>query len=121
MPRTELAGLPDGGPATLAGVKVHLSITDTRDDTRITAQVAAVNRLVRSWPCSEPAVDAATWDAAPDVVEGATMLAARLFRRKESPAGVESMGPLGAAYVMRSDPDVAMLLQLGPYAGPEVG
>lgn len=121
MPRTELAGLPEGGPATLAGVKVHLTITDTRDDDRIQSQVDAVNRMVRCWPCSQAAVGG-TWAAdAPDVVEGATMLAARLFRRKESPAGVESMGPLGAVYVVKSDPDVALLLQLGPYAGPEVG
>lgn len=121
MSRTELAGLPDGGPATLAGVKNHLSITDSADDTRITATVDAVNRMVRSWPCSEVAVDADTWDGAADVVEGATMLAARLFRRRESPAGVASLGPQGAVYVMRSDPDVAMLLRLGAYAGPEVG
>jgi hypothetical protein len=116
-----VAGLPDGGPATLAGVKGHLSIPDTRDDTRITAIVAGVNRMVRSWPCSLAAADQDNWTAAPDVVEGATMLAARLFRRKESPAGVESMGPAGVAYVVRNDPDVALLLQLGPYAGPEVG
>ncbi len=120
-PRAEVVGLPDGGPTTLAMVKTHLTVKDTRDDDRITAIVSAVNRVVRSWPCSEAAVGASDWTGADDVVEGATMLAARLWRRKGSPAGVEAMGTLGAAYVMRNDPDIAMLLQLGPYAGPQVG
>ena len=121
MARKELAGLPEGGPATLADVKADQGITDTRDDDRLEAIVAAVNRLVRSWPVSEPAVDAADWSAAPDALQGARMLAGRLFRRKGSPAGVEAFTSGGAVYVMRNDPDVAMLLQLGPYAPPEVG
>lgn len=119
--RTELVGLPPEGPTTLALVKAHLAMTDSRDDARVQAIVDAVNRVVRCWPASTPAVDAADWSGAPDAVEGATMLAARLWRRKGSPAGVEAMGTLGATYVMRNDPDIAMLLQLGPYAGPQVG
>lgn len=121
MPRTELEGLPDGGPSTLPAVKEHLGITDARDDTTITRKVEAVNALVRAWPCSSLAVGEADWAKAPAVVEGANMLAARWFRRKGSPAGVESVGTLGAVYVMRTDPDIAMMLGLGPYAGPEVG
>lgn len=115
----ELAGLPDGGPATLTGVKEHLSITDDRDDTRLTQIVAAVNSQVRSWPVSTVAVDAETWPAR--IVEGANMLAARLFRRKNSPAGVETFGDQGATYVMRNDPDIAMLLKLGGYTAPQIG
>ena len=58
----------------------------------------------------------------PEAVEyGATLLGARLYRRRNSPAGVETFGQLGAVYVMRNDPDVAMLLKLGPYARPQVG
>lgn len=121
MARTELVGLPEGGPTTLGLVKAHLSITDARDDARLTPIVAAVNRVVRAWPVSAPAQEADDWDGCLDVVEGATMLAARLFRRKNSPAGVESFGSLGAAYVMRNDPDIGMLLQLGPWAPPSVG
>lgn len=122
--RTEVVGLPEGGPTTLPLVKTHLTITDNTDDDRLESIVSAVNRVVRCWPASEAAVAdpvAENWDAAPDVVEGATMLAARLWRRKGSPAGVEAMGSLGATYVMRNDPDIALLLQLGPYAGPQVG
>lgn len=121
MARTELAGLPEGGPATTAAVKAYLTIADTRDDEAIDGIVKAVNRVVRSWPASLPAVGQATWDDESDVVQGAVMLAARLFRRKGSPAGVESFGSLGAAYVMRTDPDIAMLLQIGPWAPPSVG
>ena len=120
-PRIELAGLPEGGPATVAGVKVKLSLTDTRDDALVSQVVAAVNRLVRSWPCSVPAVDAEDWSGVAEVVDGAEDLAARWFRRKGSPAGVESVGTLGAVYVMRNDPDVAMKLGLGPYEGPVIG
>lgn len=119
--RTELAGLPEGGPATLPGVKAHLGITDERDDGAITLAVNAVNNMVRCWPCSLPAVGEADWAKTDATVQGATMLAARHFRRKNSPGGVESVGTLGAVYVQRNDPDVAMLLGLGPYAGPEVG
>jgi hypothetical protein len=49
------------------------------------------------------------------------MMAGRLFRRRESPAGVAAFGELGAVYVMRNDPDVAMLLGLGSWAKPMVG
>lgn len=122
-PRTELAGLPVGGPATLAGTKRKLSIPvgDTVDDDLISQVVAAVNRLVRSWPCSEPAVGAEDWTGVTEVVDGAEDLAMRWFRRKGSPAGVESIGTLGAVYVMRNDPDVAMKLGLGSYEGPVIG
>lgn len=115
----ELANLPGQGPATLAGAKASLSITDTEDDARLTDLVAAVNSMVRTWPCSAPAVGAEAFPAR--VIEGATMLVVRLFRRKNSPAGVEAMGESGPAYVMRNDPDVAMLLNLGTYTKAQVG
>lgn len=117
----ELVGLPSGGPTSLPLVREQLSITggDTRDDTELTTVVAAVNSEVRTWQVAQDAVDAAEW---PERIQhGATMLAARLHRRKGSPAGVESFGSLGAAYVMRTDPDIAMLLKLGSWQRPQVG
>jgi hypothetical protein len=116
-----LVGLPEGGPTTLDAVKVQLSIAvdDLADDDRLSGIVAAVNNSIRGWAVSEPVVDQETW---PDrIVTGATLLCARLFRRKNSPAGVEAFGSQGAAYVMRNDPDIAMLLRLGTWQGPEVG
>lgn len=52
---------------------------------------------------------------------GAKMLAARVYRRRNSPAGVESIGELGPVYVQRNDPDLAQLLKIGRYAVPKVG
>jgi hypothetical protein len=121
MSDTELAGLPEGGPASMTATKVMLSIdaTDVRDDAELSNIVAAVNAEVRTWPVSTAAVGAAAWPA--NLERGAHMLAARLFRRRNSPAGVESFGSLGAAYVMRTDPDIAMLLKLGSWQRPGLG
>lgn len=125
MSGTEVAGLPTGGPADLDRVKSHLSITDTRDDTRLGEIVAAVNSLVRTWRCAEDSsapdtpVEDRQWKGA--TVEGCTLLVARLFRRKNSPAGVEAFTDLGPVYVRRQDPDVAMYLGLGDWSGPVIG
>lgn len=116
---TELVGLPEGGPTSLPAVKAQLSITDAGDDTELTSIVDAVNNEVRTWSISQDAVGQPEWPAR--IVQGCTMLAARLFRRKGSPAGVEAFGSLGGAYVMRTDPDIAMLLKLGTWARPQVG
>jgi hypothetical protein len=79
--------------------------------------VAAVNRFVRR--LHNPGPDG-TW--APDHQAGALLLAARLYRRRNSPDGVYTLGgEQGVAYVARTDPDVAMYLQLGAYAVPTVG
>lgn len=117
----ELVGLPEGGPTTRELVKRQLSIapTDARDDGKLDDIVAAVNNMVRTWRISESAVGLEAWPER--IVLGASMLAARLFRRKNSPAGVESFGQLGAAYVMRNDPDIAQLLALGSYQLPQIG
>ncbi|MDK8450894.1 hypothetical protein [Corynebacterium mastitidis] len=60
-----------------------------------------------------------TWGA--DVAFGAKMLCARIYRRRNSPAGVEALGELGPVYVSRNDPDLAQLLKLGRYAPLQVG
>lgn len=125
MSGTEVAGLPEGGPADLGRVKAHLAITDTKDDTRLEFIIDAVNSLVRTWRCAEDSaapltpVEDRVWKAA--TVEGCTLLTARLFRRKNSPSGVEAFTDLGPVYVRRQDPDVAMYLGLGDYAPPAVG
>lgn len=54
-------------------------------------------------------------------IYGGTMLAARIYRRRNSPGGVENMGELGPVYIQRNDPDIAMLLEIGSYRKPQVG
>lgn len=75
-----------------------------------------------------PATDAANaWVAAhattrgPLRTFGATMLAARWYRRRNSPEGVATMGQETPVYVQRNDPDLAQLLGIGAYAPPVVG
>lgn len=115
--------LPVVGPTSAELVKAHLDITDNRDDAPIGRAVAAVNAKVRTWPVVAPADGAEDWSA-PElahIVEGATLLAARLFRRRNSPDGVAQFATDGPVYVSRNDPDVAMLLGLGQHQRPAVG
>lgn len=115
---------PADGPTTPEKVKAHLKIEDAVDDAVIGDVVLAVNEFVESLPVAQvmntdPA--AADWSAGPSIVLGATMLAARLFERRNSPNGVAAFGDGATAYVQRNDPDVAILLRMGPYARPGVG
>ncbi len=105
------APLP-AGPTSTESVRAMLADADAD----VAGVVAAVNSLVRGW--LRPAPDG-EWDARHR--HGAAMLAVRLYRRKDSPAGVLPFGAEGAAYVQRTDPDVALLLELGAYAPPRVG
>jgi hypothetical protein len=90
---------------------------DTATEEKLAPTVAAVNRFVRRVHNPDPS---GAW--AEDHALGATMLAARLWRRRRSVEGVlAEFTAAGPAYVSRHDPDVAMLLQLGPYAVPTVG
>lgn len=114
---------PGDGPTTLDLVKRHCGVPSTLkdQDEQIEAVVWAVNGLVSGWPCSEPAIGAEDWSGLPQVVLGATMLAARLHRRRDSVDGVATFGSEGPLYVTRNDPDVALLLGLGQHSGPAVG
>lgn len=115
---------PADGPTTTGKVKALLKIGDAVDDAYIGDVVAAVNDLVESLPVAQalntdPAP--ADWTGAPRIMQGATMLAARLFERRNSPNGVAAFGDGATAYVQRNDPDVAILLRIGPYSPPRVG
>lgn len=121
----EPAGLPPAGPASLAAVKTELRLTDTTDDAHLLSITQTVNALVRrsvsARKSSDPARDPADRGWYPPTVRGAVMLAARLYARRNSPAGVESFGELGPVYISRNDPDVAMLLEIGQFAPPMIG
>lgn len=112
------------GPTSPELVKAHLKITDDIDDATIGTCVAAANDFTCELPIAssfdtDPAP--ADWSGGERIILGATMLAARLFERRNSPQGVAAFGDAGPAYVQRNDPDVALLLKLGPYAEPAVG
>lgn len=113
---------PDG-PTTPAAVLAWVKVKDTAAQADDVADVvAAVNALVREdgvgW-LPVPA-DGAPWSPAHSM--GTKLLASRIWRRRNSPGGVEPMGSDGAAaYVQRNDPDVALFLGLGANAKPSVG
>lgn len=114
--------LPPNGPATLPQVKARLglAVDDLSEDADLDLIVRAVNAKVRTWPCVQVADLAADWsgDAVAAVVLGSVMLAARVYRRRNTPDGVQAFGNLGAVYVQRNDPDVGMLLGLGASQKP---
>lgn len=111
---------PGSGPAAAAAVATRLGLGEGDDAAAaVQLEVDAVNDLCVS-VLGLPAPAAGNkWP--PRQVLGATMLAVRLYRRRDSPAGVAAFGAEGAAYVSRNDPDVAQLLGIGSYAPPRVG
>jgi hypothetical protein len=102
------------GPTSTDQVAAMLSLA--ADDPELPAVVAAVNTLVGGW--LTPAPDG-EWAAHHRY--GATLLAARFYRRRESVTGFQLQGMDGAAYVARTDSDIAQLLGLGAFAPPRVG
>lgn len=117
-PPVPTAVLAPAGPALPELVAGWLTSVDTATPNQVqTDTTAAVNAVVRRF-LAVPA-DGQPWPS--DHVVGAVMLAGRIYTRRNSPAGVAMFGAEGAVYVQRNDPDVAMLLGLGPYAPLAVG
>ena len=110
---------PQGNPVTLPAVKSWLTLTRDGDDATLTTIVAAVNGFVLGLPVADRSRGLDAWPS--EVQLGGVMLAARLYRRRNTPGGVEAVTDAGIAYVRRNDPDIAMLLQLGDEARPAVG
>ena len=109
----------DPGPrTTLARVNRTLSrAEDDASDPSVLEVVEAVNSLVPTW--AYPAGEDGEW--APHQRFGASLLAARLYRRKDSPGGMANFGIEGSGYVSGNWPDVAMLLGIGSSAVGRVG
>lgn len=108
---------PSAEPTSREAIKDHLSITDSSDDTFIDDVAAATNAYVRGLRVAD--IDVEVTDPWPPTISfGATMLGARWVSRRNSPDGIQAMTDQGAAYVARSDPDIAQLLKLGPYSSP---
>lgn len=102
--------------ATLEVVKAWLKLTTTTDDDLVRQCTAAANTVVGRY-VTPPTDDLERGDH--DLA--ATMLAARLYRRRNSPEGVQAMTDAGAWYVARTDPDIARLLRIDQYLAPQVG
>lgn len=99
-----------------AAVESYLGLGADRDRDQLMAVCAAVNDLVSDWHGLDGD------DEPGDRLKfGALMLAARVYRRRNSPAGVEALGELGPVYVSRNDPDLTMMLGLGNYRTPKIG
>ncbi|NUL43736.1 hypothetical protein F7P69_00775 [Cellulosimicrobium funkei] len=79
--------------------------------------VAATNTYVEGLPSIDREEDG-SWSA--NTRLGALMLASRLYRRKDSPAGVMSLGDT-STFVSRWDDDLARLLNLQAWRKPMVG
>lgn len=95
---------------------LRLDADDATDDVLLEQCVSATNAFVAGTPYvvgPPPLVE--PWPD--DVNLGATMLAARLYRRRNSPAGLELLDG-GVVYTDRRDFDVDKLLHLGPWAPP---
>ena len=103
---------------TTADVKAWLRLDDTVDDDLLDDVTTATNAWVAQTAYVRELPDGADWPG--DVYLGAVMLAARLYRRRNTPSGVEPFTD-GAVYLPRRDADVDMLLHQGYYAPPRVG
>lgn len=124
------AAATPAAPAWLAvgDVKGWLRLSDVVDDDLVASCAAAVEPLVeRARPDYQvPLVPTPLAGAAylyrpgPDAYQAGVMLAARLYRRRNSPAGVESFGD-SVVYTARWDADVDRLLHTAGYALPRVG
>jgi hypothetical protein len=113
---------------------VWLDPADVKAQLRITgADVADDDLIQRCSAAVEPQVERArldqfvlaelvppVFDPDAEVYQAAVMLAARLVRRRNSPAGIESFA-MSVVYVSRYDPDIARALRADVWAHPAVG
>ncbi len=119
--RAATTGGPPVGWLALADVKNQLAIdgVDTDDDVLIQRAIDATEpEVTRSRP--DAWTDTTTPADYPDAYQGGVMLAARVVRRRNSPAGIESFGE-SVTYVAAYDPDLDRLLRRGRYRLPGVG
>lgn len=107
-----------------ADVKEWLRVAgeDTTDDAVIAAAVAMAEpyaqRCRPEWMLPDPDNPGQQlYQPDAETYQGAVMYAAREFRRRNSPAGVEAFGDV-TSYVSRWDPDIDRALQTGSYARP---
>jgi hypothetical protein len=91
---------------------------DTDDDLIYRCCAAAEAYVVRCRP--EWLMPGGVYTTDAETYQGAVMYAAREYRRRNSPAGIEAFGDAGTSFVARFDPDIDRMLQTGPYARPTI-
>ena len=94
---------------TAEDVARHLKLP--APDEHLALIVDAVNSMVAEW-------HGESWPGG--VKLGAVMLAARLHRRRNSAAGVETFSEMGAGYVSRYDADLDRQLRINAWTPPVV-
>lgn len=106
--------LPVNNPITSDEVRTWTGrkLTDDTDTAVIHEVIASVTDMVEHWKSTHPD------DWPPRWRQGTIMLIARYLRRRNSPSGVETVGDMGVAYVSRKDPDIAQMLEIGPFRVP---
>lgn len=119
--------VPDFAPVWLdeEDVKSWLRINaqDTTDDDLITSVCAMtepyVQRCRPEWLILPPGGTAPEYQPDAETYQGAVMYAAREYRRRNSPAGIETFGEV-TSFVARFDPDIDRALQTGAWARPVI-
>lgn len=104
------------GPANSDAVRTHLGLGAGEDVDALKRACDGANAFLRRYK-TEPA-EGEEWRA--DYALGTVMLAAQLYRRRNTPGGVEQFGETGV-YVRAIDADVERLLRIGRYSPPGVG
>jgi hypothetical protein len=103
---------------TRDALKVWVGITRADDDAELDVIVTAVTSWIESL-ADVPRTADLLW--AQQTHLAALMMGSRLYRRRNSPNGVEAFTGDGVTYVARYDPDIARLLRLDGFTKPKVG
>lgn len=108
-------------------VRAWLRLNDVDDGdgdliTRVCAMTEPyVERCRPEWWTAPPtSTSAPVYAPDAETYQGGVMHAAREYRRRNSPAGVEAFGDAGTSFVSRYDPDIEKALQTGAYARPVI-
>lgn len=105
--------LPAAPIVTPTRLIAYSGLNVTAEDPDLIDVCAAVDEFVRGLPSVAQFVDPLNLDDWPSrYALGARMLAARLWKRRNSPEGVAAFTGEGVIYVRRTDPDVAEQLRL---------
>jgi hypothetical protein len=101
----------------IADVIEWLRLPPNTDTDVLTDVCNAVDVWVNRLPCVvDGLADGEDWSY--DIALGATMLAARFYRRRNSPSGIDTVTDAGAIYLPRRDADIDTLLRLNEYNMP---